>query len=184
MSRYDRERTDGLGADPDTAIYLEPLGGHSAALFLLHRFHSFRLLSLRGLRLQPVADADMSRGESVSRQGKEHGPAFGRGLGGWTVRLSRTSAVPRLCNTGGKARRIRDHTKADRHGFVPHPLIICFGQPSLATSIGSRGPLRRLWLAGGRMVPLNHQTRGRLGVPVGNAYRCCSKDRKCLSSRS
>ena len=77
--------------------------------------------------LQPVADADMSRGESVSRQGKEHGPAFGWGLGGWTVRLSRTSAVPQLCNTGGKARRIRDHTKADRHGFVPHPLIICFG---------------------------------------------------------
>jgi hypothetical protein len=110
--------------------------------------------------LQPVADADMSRGESVSRQGKEHGPAFGWGLGGWTVRLSRTSAVPRLCNTGGKARRIRDHTKADRHGFVPHPLVICFGQPSLATSIGSRGPLRRLWLAGGRMsnVPSRAQT--------------------------
>jgi hypothetical protein len=27
MCRYDRERTERLGAEPDTAIYLEPLGG-------------------------------------------------------------------------------------------------------------------------------------------------------------
>ncbi len=35
MSRYDRERTDGLGADPDTAIYLEPLGGPLGGFFLV-----------------------------------------------------------------------------------------------------------------------------------------------------
>ena len=42
MSRYDRKRTDGLGADPDTAIYLEPLGGPlGGSFFLPHRVHQF-----------------------------------------------------------------------------------------------------------------------------------------------
>jgi hypothetical protein len=32
VCRYGRKRTGGLGAEPDTAIYLEPLGNYPAAL--------------------------------------------------------------------------------------------------------------------------------------------------------
>jgi hypothetical protein len=35
MSCNDRKRTDGLGADPDTAIYLEPLGESTGRLFFV-----------------------------------------------------------------------------------------------------------------------------------------------------
>ena len=44
MFRYDRERTDGLGADPDTAIYLEPLGGPLGGSFSCRAGLDFRIV--------------------------------------------------------------------------------------------------------------------------------------------
>jgi hypothetical protein len=42
MSRCDRKRTDGLGAAPDTAIYLEPLGGPLGGSFSCRAALDFR----------------------------------------------------------------------------------------------------------------------------------------------
>jgi hypothetical protein len=91
MSRNDRKRTDGLGADPDTAIYLEPLGGPLGRLFLLEKARCRRSPSPLGEPKHPPEEVISGRTGSLQKRTPRASvlriPSAGRfrGLAGGTV---------------------------------------------------------------------------------------------------